>query len=299
MAKKAKFKFDWDAQREKANTETKSKSKNNLDDPRFYKIKRKEDGCAEVVIRFLPAPDGMPYVKTAKHWFQDKGGYYIKNCPSLVKGYESCPVCKYNGEIYNQFGDDKQGARSAVGKKNRQVKYISNILVVNDPQSPENNGKVFLFEYGQKIFKKIDAAWNPPKDSIRKKLEVFDYYDGANFNLIVTQESKKDSWPNYDESNFDTPSQIYESDDDIEKVHNKIMPIQEFIAEDKFETFESLSARFNKVMGFGAPDSAGKSTTKSEAKVETKSQQEADSNILFDDDDDSDDNWLQDLQNVD
>ena len=42
---------------------------------------------------------------------------------------------------------DKDLAR----QRKRKLNYISNIYVVSDPANPQNEGKVFLFKYGQKL----------------------------------------------------------------------------------------------------------------------------------------------------
>ena len=43
-------------------------------------------------------------------------------------------------------------------KRKRKLSYYANILVVSDPKHPENEGKVFLYKFGKKIFDKITEA---------------------------------------------------------------------------------------------------------------------------------------------
>ena len=131
------------------------------------------------VIRFLPAPEGedIPIVRVFSHGFQGKGGWFIENCPTTIG--RKCPVCEANNELWNSgIEDNKKVARD----RKRKLSYISNILVVSDPANPENEGKVFLFKYGKKIFDMLQEAMNP-SDPDLPKFNPFDFWKGANFKL--------------------------------------------------------------------------------------------------------------------
>ena len=43
----------------------------------------------------------------------------------------------------------------------RLLTYISNIMVVKDPANPQNEGGVFLYKFGKKIFDKLMSAMQP------------------------------------------------------------------------------------------------------------------------------------------
>ena len=63
-----------------------------------------------------------------------------------------------NTRLWNTGVDsDKEIAR----KRKRKLSYYSNIFIVSDPKHPENEGKVFLFKFGKKIFDKITEAMQP------------------------------------------------------------------------------------------------------------------------------------------
>ena len=127
-------------------------------DERLWKPELDKSGNGFAVIRFLPAPDGedLPWAKIYSHAFQGPGGWYIEN--SLTTVGQKDPVSEYNRELWNS-GSDKD--KETVRKQKRKLSYYSNIYVVKDPVNPHNEGQVFLFKFGKKIFDKITAAMQP------------------------------------------------------------------------------------------------------------------------------------------
>ncbi len=239
---KRKFGIDWDDTIKKIDEQNDKKS--SFKDDRIYYPQLKSDGTGGAVIRFLPSPDtDVPYVKVFSHSIQGPGGYYIQNCPT-THGNE-CPVCRANSKIWSENEDDV--ARKLTSRSKRKTSFYSNILIVNDPKNPDNNGKVFLYRYGVKIYKKIMDMIKP---EIGKPVMVFDYYDGADFALIVNQQQVgKVKMPNYDASKFETPAPVADNDDAIEKIHNQRFGLAEFIDTEKFLAFDKLEEKYNKVMG--------------------------------------------------
>jgi hypothetical protein len=65
-------------------------------------------------------------------------------------------------------------------KQKRKLTYVSNIYVVKDPANPDNEGKVFLFKYGKKIFDKLTEAMQPEFED-ETAIDPFDFWTGANF----------------------------------------------------------------------------------------------------------------------
>ena len=101
------------------------------------------------------------------------GKWYIEN--SLTTLNQPDPVSELNTQLWNTGVEaDKDTAR----KQKRCLSYYSNILVVSDPANPENEGKVFLFRYGKKIFDMIQDQLNfefPNQDPVNP----FDFWDGV------------------------------------------------------------------------------------------------------------------------
>ena len=180
-------------------------------------------------------------MKTFSHGFQGRGGWYIENCPTTTGG--KWPVCQANNELWNSgIESDKNIARD----RKRKMQYISNILVVSDPANPENEGKVFLYKYGKKIFNKIQEAMSPEFDD-EEAINPFDFWKGADFKLKIR---RVEGYVNYDKSEFASPSQLFGGDDEqLENIWNSEYSLQAFVAADQFKSYEDLSQKFNSVIG--------------------------------------------------
>src|SRR6056300_1366620 len=216
-------------------------NKNKYQDDRFWKPDLDKTGNGYAVIRFLPAVEGedLPWQRIWSHAFQDKGGWYIEK--SLTTLGQKDPVSEENTRLWNTGVDsDKEIAR----KRKRKLSYYSNILVVSDPKHPENEGKVFLFKSGKKIFDKITEAMQPAFDD-EKPINPFDFWKGANFKLKIR---KVDGYWNYDKSEFEGVSTLAESDDKIKEVWSKQHALKPFLAADNFKTYEELKEKLNRVL---------------------------------------------------
>ena len=214
----------------------------NGDDDRYWKLTVDKAGNGHAVIRFLPAPTGedIPWVRLWDHGFQGPGGWYIEN--SLTTIGKKDPVSEYNSQLWNSGLDsDKEIAR----KQKRRLKYFSNILVVEDTANPENKGKVFLFQYGKKIFDKSNEAMNPEFED-DEAMNPFDLWDGANFKLRAR---KVAGYRNYDNSAFASPGQLFDDEVKMEEAYNKCNSLEELVAPENFKSYDDLKNRLNKVLG--------------------------------------------------
>ena len=211
-------------------------------DERFWKPELDKSGNGYAVIRFLPAPDGeeLPWAKVYSHAFQGPGGWYIEN--SLTTVNKKDPVGEVNRKLWNSGLDsDKDIAR----KQKRKLSYYSNIQVVRDPAHPENEGKVFLYKFGKKIYDKITAAMQPEFED-ETPINPFDLWEGANFKLKIC---KVAGFWNYDKSEFDSPSALASDDAELEAVWKKEYSLTSFTADDQFKSYEELQTRLNEVLG--------------------------------------------------
>jgi hypothetical protein len=214
-------------------------------DERFWKLTydaKTKIGYAK--IRFLPAPKGeeLPWVRVFSHGFQGPGGqWYFENCPTTL-GQRPCPVCKDNNKLWNSgIEADKEVSR----RRKRKLQFISNILVIEDPAKPDNNGKVFLFKYGAKIHDKIKELIEPEFPDA-EPANPFDLWEGADFKLKTRDVM---GYLNYDKSDFADPAELFPGDDDAkEAVWEKEYSLQAFVAESEFKNFDELEKRFNEVL---------------------------------------------------
>ena len=226
-----------EVQKENAPQEKKS-----YKDERLWKPEVDKSGNGYAVIRFLPAVEGedMPWAKVWNHAFQGPTGqWYIEN--SLTTLGQKDPVSEMNSAYWNTgIESDKEIAR----KQKRKLQYFSNIYVVSDSKHPENEGKVFLFRYGKKIFDKIMAAMQPEFED-EKAINPFDFWEGANFKLKIR---KVAGYWNYDSSDFDSSSALFDNDEKIEEVWKSQYALNEFTAATNFKSYEELKTRLDAVL---------------------------------------------------
>jgi len=224
---------------EKENT---SPDKKSYTDERLWKPELDKTGNGYAVIRFLPAVKGedLPWAKLWNHAFQGPTGqWYIEN--SLTTLGQKDPVSEMNSAYWNSgVESDKEIAR----RQKRKLQYRSNIYVVTDSKHPENEGKVFLFRYGKKIFDKIMEAMQPAFED-ETPINPFDFWEGANFKLKIR---KVDGYWNYDKSEFESLSPLFDNDDKLEEVWKKQYALKEFTAPTNFKSYSELKNRMDAVL---------------------------------------------------
>lgn len=210
-------------------------------------VQEGKDGLRELVIRFLPnltkaGKIGPTAVEKHIHYADFKEmpelkGYF--DCLKNVEIGKDCPLCKTYWALANTK-DPKNEERAK--KISRSTKYYSYVLVVEDEQKPENEGKIFILPYGFKIFKKIKDA------STRKRnpCTVEDLVHGANFVLKIEMLG---DYPNYDGSYFEETSPIT-----IEGKKIKVDEEGKISATDKSRVIEFLKSRTHDLEDFKAKD---------------------------------------------
>lgn len=218
-------------------------SKEGYKDERIWKPGIDKAGNGYAVVRFLPEIQGedTPFVAVYSHTFKGKGGWLYENCPTTIG--EKCPICAANTELWNSgVEDDKNIAR----QRKRKLTYISNILVIEDPANPENKGKVFLYQYGTKIFQKIQGLAHPEfQDEVA--VDPFNFWTGADFKIKIRNVG---GYVNYDRSEFATPSPLFGGDDKkLEELWKKQYPLKPFIDKSQFKSFDELKAKLDKTVG--------------------------------------------------
>ena len=229
-----------------ANKETASN-----EDDRFWQPEVDKVGNGYAVIRFLPAPNGeeLPWVRIWNHGFQGPGGWYIEN--SLTTLGNPDPVSEMNSKLWNS-GNDKD--KEIVRQRKRRLTYIANIYVVKDPAHPENEGKVFLYKFGKKIFDKINEKMNPQFED-ETPVNPFDLWAGADFKLKIR---KVEGYRNYDKSEFSESAPLSDDEDNMEAIWKTEHSLAALVAPDKFKSYEDLKKRLDKVLS--EPTGAGRKT---------------------------------------
>ena len=246
---------------EKLNTNTNKNGNNSGGDDRLWKLTVDKAGNGHAVLRFLPAPDGedIPWVRIWDHGFQGPGGWYIEN--SLTTLGKKDPVSEHNSKLWNSgIESNKDVAR----KQKRRLSYYSNVYVVSDPSNPENEGKVFLFKFGKKIFDKINDKMNPTYDD-DEPINPFDLWEGANFKLRARQVA---GYRNYDASEFDSVSVLVDGDSELEEIWKQEYSLQEFLDPKNFKSYDDLNVRLTKVLELGVEGETAGSSFGFEEEVE-------------------------------
>ena len=223
-----------------------TKSYSDPNEGKFWKPVRDKAGNGFAIIRFLPAPNGeeMPFVRIWDHGFQGPTGlWYIEN--SLTTLGNDDPVSEFNSKLWNTGIDaDKEQAR----KQKRRLKYVSNIYVVKDSANPENEGKVFMYQFGKKIFDKLNDLMNPSFED-EDPVNPFDLWEGANFRLKIRQ---FEGYPNYDKSEFDAPTPLFDDDSEMEAVWTQEHSLDEVIDPKNFKSYTELKTKLYRVLDITA-----------------------------------------------
>ena len=218
----------------------------------YWKPKMGKDNVGEAIVRFLPSVDGedIPFVRVFWHSFQNPKNkkWYIEKCRTTLDGSRKPgidPVNDYNVQNWEK-GEEAQTFIRKYTK--RQTRFYANVLVLKDDINPENVGTVQVYQFGKKIYEKINEALNPTHDD--EPVNVFDPWKGANFKIRI---KKKDGWTNYDDSVFAKPSKISDEDKYIEEIWKQCKPLQPLLDPKTFKSFKDLETKFLDVMGHNKP----------------------------------------------
>jgi len=234
---------------DKLNSQLEKISTKSYSDPnagKFWKPTKDKAGNGFAVIRFLPASAGeeMPFVRVWDHGFQGPTGlWYIEN--SLTTLNQDDPVSELNSKLWNSgVESDKEVAR----KQKRRLKYTANIYIVKDPGNSDNDGKVFMYQFGKKIFDKLNDLMNPTFED-EKPTNPFDLWEGANFRLKIRQ---FEGYPNYDKSEFDPAGPLLDDDEALEAVWKQQHSLNELVSESNFKTYTELKTKLYRVLDLQA-----------------------------------------------
>ena len=228
-------------------------------DDRIWKPTVDKAGNGYAVIRFLPGTEeNIPFVRYWDHGFKGPTGqWYIEN--SLTSIGQNDPVGELNSRLWNSgIESDKDKARS----QKRRLHYVTNIYVVSDPSAPQNEGKVFLYKFGKKIFDKIYDLMNPAFAD-ETPIDPFDFWEGADFKLKIRN---VEGYRNYDKSEFASPAALLNADEaKLEEVYSKLHDLSEFTNPKNYKPYDELKAKLMRVLGEQA--TAGAYTIAEEIKL--------------------------------
>jgi len=228
-----------------AGSDTEKKS---YKDERQWKPSVDSAGNGYAVIRFLPALEGqeLPWARYWDHAFKGPTGQWLIE-KSLTSIGQQCPISEMNNKLWNTGRDED---KEIVRQRKRRLHYVSNIYVISDPANPANEGKVFMFTYGKKIFDKIMDVMQPQFPG-ETPLDPFNLLKGADFKLKIQNVA---SYRNYDKSEFGPASPLLEGDvPQLEAVYNQMHDLSEFTDPSQYKSYDELQTLLNRVLGEAAP----------------------------------------------
>lgn len=213
-------------------------------------------GNGYAVIRFLPSESEVPWVRYWDHGFKGPTGkWYIEK--SLTSIGQQDPLGELNSKLWNSGNEED---REQVRKQKRRLHYVTNILVVSDPSAPENEGKVFMYQFGKKIFDKIQDLMQPQFPG-ETPVDPFDLWGGADFQLKIRN---VEGYRNYDRSEFKAPSSLFDGDEvQLQAVLNQLHDINTYVDPTTFKTYDQLQTKLFEVLG-----QTGPSTVKAEVAMD-------------------------------
>lgn len=188
-----------------------------------------------------------PYVKMWKHGFKDPqtSQWYIENNRNSLGTDEdrvTDPCTDYNASLWKT---EDAGMREQARRQKRKLLYISNIQVIKHAARETDEGRVFLFAYGKKIFEKLESAVNPDAGDGVEPVDIFNFWKGANFHLKVRN---YEGYRNYDTSSFLAPKPLSESDEELEAIFNQEHSLFDEVSADKFKSYEELERQLFRVL---------------------------------------------------
>ena len=238
-------------------------AKKSYSDETMWKPELDKTGNGFAIVRFLPTPtdEEMPWVSYFDHGFQGPGGWYIEK--SLTTLSKKDPVSEYNTQLWNTgIEANKDQAR----KQKRRLHYVSNVYVVSDPKNPANEGKVFKYRYGKKIFEQLKEAISPQFED-EAAINPFDLRgEGANFKIKIR---KVDGYWNYDKSEFDTPAPLFDDESKLNEINTQTYSLSDVISPNEFKSYEELKEKLDRVLGLtgGVSNSTAESIAEDQDEV--------------------------------
>ena len=238
-------------------------AKKSYSDDTMWKPELDKTGNGFAIVRFLPTPENeeMPWVSYFDHGFQGPGGWYIEK--SLTTLNKKDPVSEYNTQLWNTgIEANKDQAR----KQKRRLHYVSNVYIVSDPKNPDNEGKVFKYRYGKKIFEQLKEAISP-QFADEEAINPFDLRgEGANFRIKIR---KVDGYWNYDKSEFDKPAPLFDDEAKLTEINTQTYSLSDVIAPSEFKTYEELKEKLDRVLGLsgGVSNSTAESIAEDQEEV--------------------------------
>jgi hypothetical protein len=108
-----------------------------------------------------------------------------------------------------------------------------------------------------KIHNKIMDAMKP-EFADEEPIIPFDFWQGANFRL---RQRKVAGYPNYDKSEFDSPSALFDGDEEkLKGIWEQQHSLREFVDPANYKSYDELKTRLESVLGGSQPTTTAENT---------------------------------------
>jgi len=245
----------------------KESQQNKYDDPNAWSYTLDKKGMASCVIRFLPTSEAdmeyqkklgvdedayEPWVERFDHGFKVGSKWYINICPTTYTNEDDCcPVCSDNSRLIDETGmsfqdlPDSHPTKLLIRERKRKQSYYANVLIIEDKEVPENNGKVKVWRFGYEVYKQILDKLIPKFDD-EESVDVTHWTEGCNYRMKVYKDNGQIT---YKRCTFDSPSPLAKTTAKMKEIWEQCQPLHKYIDESVHVPFDKLQERFNKVTG--------------------------------------------------
>lgn len=210
-------------------------------DNRFYQLTKDSDGNGQALVSFLPDAERKTVLQVYKFNITNhvNGSRRFINMISPTTCGQPDPIQEEWQRLWNS--GDREGAR----QYSRSIRYITNIKVVRDPENPDNEGKIFLYEMSAKLFDKLKQALCPSDKEIAlgaSRKEIFNPTSGWIFKL--TARKQPSGITTYDSSEFvyNPDIKVYKSvDEAIADIKNKTHKLSWFLEPSNYPSYDTIA----------------------------------------------------------
>jgi len=152
-------------------------------------------------------------------WNSNSTGKFVTAlCPTTFG--DSCPIDAYYLKTYRTGTESEKAAAAVLSRKEG---WMVNVLVVSDPENPENEGKVKILRYGKELAKIIDSALKGDDADEFGVEKVFDVENGSTLRIKCEARTGNargaKQYVTYASSKFLSPSAI---EVDVETTYNSL-----------------------------------------------------------------------------
>lgn len=170
-------------------------------------------------------------------WTSKKDGSFVSSI-SLRSFGERDPINEVRWKLYKEWKDSNPPKDKKFENpiKEREAWFV-NVLVVDDPSNPENNGKVKILNMGPQLKAIVDDAMTGDR-SDEFGASIFDLSkDGCDFKIKAEEQG---IYTTYIKSFFTSKTSLDLSDGEIDEVYNNVHDLSQVYQVKTFEELQTL-----------------------------------------------------------